>query len=159
MDTASTLMGLGLLLLFVAPVGFLVYNQSHKEKKRMKKMAFLAGQKGYSLDEVEHINGLSLALDKKAGKSILLRSGQDEQLQVLDLRNVAKVDLVKTDEDGKAVSALDEVREIFLLVKSKDHSDKKLIFYAEEDDPVTEKAERLNKAMNWQKRLQQFSKS
>lgn len=159
MDTASTLMGLGLLLLFVAPVGFLVYNQANKEKKRAKKLAFLAGQQGYKLDETESVHGLSLALDKTAHKFILLRSGEHAKLQVVDLNDITKLELKKSDEDGKPTSSIDEMREIALVAKIRDASDKKLLFYAEEEDPVTEKAERLDRAIKWQKTLQKFSKS
>ena len=88
MDLASTLMGLGLLLVFVAPVGFIVYNQTNKEKKRAKKLAFLAGKHGYLLDEVEHFDGLSLAVDKVAGKLLLLRRGEEAQLQVIDIKKI-----------------------------------------------------------------------
>ena len=157
MDTASTLMGLGLLLMFVAPVGFMVYNQANKEKKRTKKLAFLAGQNGYSLDETENVQGLSLALDRSAKKFILLRSGEEAKLQVIDLDSLTRIDLIKVDEDGHSTTSLDEIREIALLVKSKDNSDKKLIFYAEEEDPVTQKSERLDKAIKWQKELQKYS--
>ncbi|WP_029034361.1 hypothetical protein [Salinimicrobium terrae] len=159
MDTASTLMGLGLLLLFIAPVGFLVYTQSTKDKKRAKKLAFLAGEKGYKLDETESVLGLSLALDKTAKKFILLRSGEEAKLQVIDLKNILKIKLHKADEDGKMTSSLDEMREISLVVITKDHSEKKLIFYAEEEDPVTQKAERLDRAIYWGKTLQKYSHS
>ena len=157
MDTASTLMGLGLLLMFVAPVGFMVYNQANKEKKRTKKLAFLTGQHGFTLDETDNVQGLSLAIDKSAGKFILLRSGEEAKLQVIDLGSITKIELVKTDEDGQSTSSLDEIREIALLIKGKDNADKKLIFYAEEEDPVTQKTERMNKAIKWQKALQKYS--
>lgn len=154
MDTASTLMGLGLLLSFVAPVGFMVYNQANKEKKRAKKLAFLAGQAGLGLDEIEHLNGLSLALDKQSKKFVMLRSGEASKLQVIELHSLSKVDLIKTDEDGTAISSLDEIREIALLIKSKNVPDKRLVFYAEEEDPVTQKSERLDRAIKWQNILQ-----
>ncbi|WP_324720278.1 hypothetical protein [Salinimicrobium sp. HB62] len=158
MDIASTLMGLGLLLMFVAPVGFMVYNQANKEKKRTKKLAFLAGKNGYRLDETENLQGLSLALDRSARKFFLLRSGDKAELQTLDLSNITKIDLLKVDEDGHNTSSLDEIREIALVIKGVDHPDKKLIFYAEEEDPVTQKTERLDKAIKWQKSLQKHSR-
>jgi hypothetical protein len=158
MDIASSLMGIGLLILFIAPVGYLVYTQSFQEKKRAKKMAFLAHQQGLRLDEVENINGLSLGLDKTAKKFFLLRTGSDAKLQVIELEEVSKVDLSKTDEDGIPSSIMDEVREISLQLKSDDGTvKKKIIFYAEEEDPVTQKTERLDNAMKWQKILQKYS--
>lgn len=159
MDTASTLMGLGLLILFIAPVGYLVYTQSFQEKKRAQKMAFLALQKGYKLDETENINGLSLGLDKTNKKFILLKSGNEAKLQVMDLEKISKIDLLKTDEDGLSSTVVDEIREISLQMKGGDGSVKKLIFYAEEEDPVTQKAERLDNATKWQKILQKYSHS
>ncbi|WP_029036303.1 hypothetical protein [Salinimicrobium xinjiangense] len=158
MDTASTLMGLGLLILFVAPVGYLVYTQSLQEKKRAKKMAFLAHQQGYSLDETKNINGLSLGLDKTAKKFFLLRTGSGAKLQVIDLEEVSKIDLTKTDEDGISTSLMDEVREIALQMRNADGTvKKKIVFYAEEEDPVTQKTERLDNAIKWQKILQKYS--
>lgn len=159
MDTASTLMGLGLLILFVAPVGYLVYTQSFQEKKRAKRMAFLVHQQGYSLDETENINGLSLGLDKKAKKFFLLRTGSDAKLQVIELEEVSKIELLKTDEDGNSTSGMDEIREISLQVKNRNGVIKKLFFYAEEEDPVTQKVERLDNAIKWQKILQKYSLS
>lgn len=159
MDTASTIMGLGLLILFIAPVGYLVYNQSIKDKKRAKKMMFLALQKGFNLDEIENINGLSLGLDKTNKKFVLLRSGSEAKLQVIDLEKIIKIDLLKTDEDGHPTMMMDEVREISLQVKTSDGTVKKVIFYAEEEDPVTQKVERLDNALKWQKHLQKYSRS
>jgi len=159
MDTASTLMGLGLLILFMAPVGYLVYTQSFQEKKRMKKMAFLALQKGYHLDETENINGLSLGLDRTAKKFIILKSGSEAKLQVMGLEKVSKIELLKTDEDGHFTSIMDEVREVSLQVKNSDGSVKKVVFYAEEEDPVTQKIERLDNAIKWQKNLQKYTQS
>lgn len=158
MDTASTLLGVGLLILFIAPVGYLLYSQSFQEKKRAKKLEFIALQKGYKLDETENINGLSMGLDKTARKFILLKSGGDAKLQVMELDNVSGIDLLKTNEDGAATSILDEIREIALQVKSTDTATKKLIFYAEEEDPVTQKEGRLDNAIKWQKILQQSIK-
>lgn len=158
MDTASTLMGLGLLILFVAPVGYLLYDQSLKDKKRAKRLAFLTLKKGFKLDESDNITGLSIGLDKGAGKFFFLKSASDAKLQILDLQKVKKIDLLKTDEDGKSISNLDEVREISLQVKNEDDSVKKIIFYAEEEDPVTLKTERFDNALKWQKNLQQSLK-
>ena len=159
MDTASALMGLGLLILFIAPVGYLVYAQSFQQKKRAKKMEFLVLQKGYKLDEIENINGLSLGLDRTAKKCFLLKSGSEAKLQVIDLNGVTKMELLKTNEDGISCTHLDEVREVSLQIKSSDGAVKKLIFYAEEEDPVTQKTERLDNALKWQKILQKYSES
>lgn len=152
-------MGLGLLFLFIAPVGYLVYNQSHKEKKRAEKMAFLAKQKGYNLDETENTNGLSLGLDRTVGKFLMLRTGEKAKLQEIDLKDLLKIELIKADEDGKNTNSLDEIREISLLIKSKSNEDKKLSFYEEEEDPVTEKTERLDRSIKWQKTLQKYCQS
>lgn len=159
MDTASALMGIGLLILFVAPVGYMVYNQSFQEKKRAKKLAFLVQQQGFRLDEIENLNGLSLGLDKTARKFFLMKSGSDAKLKTIDLEQVTKIELLKTNEDGAPISILDEVREISLHMKNTDGSVKKLIFYAEEEDPVTQKSVRLDNAIKWQRNLQKYSGS
>lgn len=158
MDTASTLMGLGLLILFIAPVGYLLFDQAFKEKKRAKRLAFLALQKGYNLDEIENITGLSLGLDKSKKTFLLLKTAREAKLQVIELDKVAGIDLHKVNEDGHATASLDEVREISLQVKNEDGSLKKIIFYAEEEDPVTQKSERLENAMKWQKNLKHSMK-
>ncbi len=155
METASTLMGLGLFILFIAPVGYVLYDQSLKEKKRAKKLALLTHQQGLSLDETENIRGLSLGLDRKSKKFILLKSGDKAKLQIIDLEKVRNIELSKTDEDGRIISSLDEVREISLKVKSKDETINKIIFYAEEEDPVTQKDERLANALKWESILKQ----
>ena len=158
METASTLMGLGLLILFIAPVGYLLYDQSIKDKKRGKRMALLAQQKGFNLDVTENITGLSIGLDKNAGKFLFLKSGDDSRLQVIDLEKVKKIELVKADEDGKLNNNFDEIREISLQLNNSDASVKKIIFYAEEEDPVTQKIERYDNALKWQEILNQSLK-
>jgi hypothetical protein len=143
--------------MFVAPVGFMVYNQANKEKKRIKKLAFLAGQAGFSLNETENIGDLSLAIDNSSKMFIILHSGKKANLQVIELSGIKKVELLRSDEDGKSMATLDDIREISLLIQNKESADKRLKFYAEEDDPVTQKSDRLEQAQKWQKILQQHS--
>lgn len=152
MDTASTLLGLGLFLVFIAPVGYLLYNQSFEEKKRAKRLFILAQRQGYILDESENILGLSLGLDKTKKKFLLLKSGNKADLQVIDLEDVKKIEVCRTDEDGQSTSILDEIREISLELKRASEI-KKLTFYAEQEDPVTRKEERLQNAYKWHKVL------
>lgn len=153
MDTASVLMGLGLLILFIAPVGYLVYNQSSKTKKRAQKMTLLALEEGYTLNDSETLKNYSLGIDNSAQKFLVLRNWKNEKLQSYNFQEIQAVTLVKVNEDSTPVSALDEVRIIALNIKFKDGKEEKVTFYTSEENAVTQKSEFLEKAVKWEKML------
>lgn len=151
MDTASVLMGVGLLLLFIAPVGYLVYNQNAKNKKQAKKMAFLATNKGFTLSDSINLRKHSLGIDQAAKKFLLLRNWKNEALQIYDFSDLQAVTMAKVNEDEASVNAVDEVRIIYLKIKLKNGAEEKVTFYTSEEDAVTQKSDLLNEAVKWEK--------
>lgn len=148
MDTASTLMGLGLMFIFMAPIGFLLFNQSFEAKKSAKKMAFLAAQHKLKLDEIDSISGISIGMDRNSRRILFLGS---EKSVVVDPKKYGEVVLIKTDDEGQLISDLDRTRKISLQFNGKNGTTEQLVFYSEEKDPVTQKSDRLELALKWKK--------
>ena len=136
----------------MAPIGFLLFNQSFEAKKSAKKLAFLATQQNLRLDETDSVSGISIGIDRTAGKILFVGSGKSV---VIDLKTHATVALMKIDEDGEVLSDLDKVRKILLQFNGKSGNSRQLIFYSEEEDPVTQKNERLQIAEKWRESVQE----
>lgn len=85
MDTASTLIGLGLLAVFVLPILFLIWQQNTKEKSRLRNLKELSIKNNLTTDTVEISATLLLGLDSKAKKLLVIEPTNNMQHQVLDL--------------------------------------------------------------------------
>lgn len=157
MDTTSAVMGLGLLFLFVAPIGYLLYGQSSKDKKRTKKLAFISAKKGLNLTETEHLDDLSLGFDPKSNVFLIYQL-HHEHPKIINVDQITAVELLKVDDVGKKVENLDDVREIFLHVRLTSGASEDIVFYTEEDNAVTQKEGRFKKAGKWQVILTSKSK-
>ena len=149
MDTASTLMGLGLLFVFMAPIGYLLVDQSVQEKKRKKAILGTAAKLQLNLSDCDFLPDLSLGLDEKAEKLLIIFFGKKKKPEVLDLKELELCLLGKRYQDDKISSAIDDVREVHLRLDQKNTSEI-VIFYSEDLHPVTEKEMRMQMAQKWQ---------
>lgn len=154
MDTSSTLLGIGLLLVFIAPVGYLVINQSRREKAGKKFLFTIASRLNLQISQFLILDGLSLGLDDKQRKLLTLGRSNMSNPEVIDLSE-CKVHLIKKYHNDNPTAPIDELREISLRVDCCDKATK-LNFYRSGPDPVTEKSMRLQKALEWEKRLMEF---
>ncbi len=149
MDTASTLMGLGLLFVFMAPIGYILVDQSVQEKKRKKAILETAAKLQLNLTEHDFLPDLSLGLDDQAQKLLLVHFGKKKKAQVIDLKETVRCLLGKKYQDDKISSAIDDVREVHLRLDQKTSSEV-VMFYSEDLHPVTEKEMRMQMAQKWQ---------
>lgn len=85
MDTSATLMGLGLLMAFIAPIGYLVIDQSRREKARKKKLFTAAAGLNLQISETYIVNGLSLGLDQQQRKLLVLESSNSYEPKMINL--------------------------------------------------------------------------
>lgn len=149
MDTSSTLMGLGLLFIFMAPIGYLLVDQSQQEKKRKKAILQTAAKQQLNLSDCDFLPDLSLGLDEQAQKLLIVYFGKKHKPEVIDLSDIKRCELGKKYQDDRVSSAIDDVRQVHLQLTEKGAS-KTLIFYSEKDHPVTEKEMRMQMAQKWQ---------
>lgn len=156
MDTSSTLLGIGLLLAFIAPVGYLIIDQSRRAKAGQKNLFTAASHLNLEISKFEILSSLYLGLDEIREKLLVVTPEKKNKPDVIALSD-CKIQLIKKYQDDNPAASIDEVREIFLLVKGRD-SEKNLYFFRSGADPVTESAVRLQKAVEWENILLKFQK-
>lgn len=149
MDTASTLMGLGLLLLFMAPIGYILTDQSLQEKKRKKALLETAAKLQLHLVEQDFLPDLSLGHDAEAQKLLVVYTGKKKAPLVIDLTNIVGCELFQRNEENRLSTTIDDVREVYLKL-TENGASRNLTFYSEEEHPVTEKEMRMQLAQKWQ---------
>ena len=147
MDTASTLIGLGLLAVFVLPILFLIWQQNTKEKNRLKNLKELSIKNNLNTDTIEISATLLLGLDSKAKKLLVIEPTNHMQHQVLDLSYIknAKVSSHPFPDKPELIKRIS-------LDLSENRNNKKfteIIFYDEDDNSSNNASERLVIAQKW----------
>lgn len=147
MDTASTLIGLGLLAVFVLPILFLIWQQNNKEKNRLKNLKKLSIQNNLTTDIVELSATLLLGLDSKAKKLLVIEPTNNMKHQVLDLSYIKNTTVSSHPFPDNA-----QLIKRISLDLSENRNNKKLteiIFYDEDDNANNNASERLIVAQKW----------
>ncbi|WP_037318495.1 hypothetical protein [Salegentibacter sp. Hel_I_6] len=147
MDTASTLIGLGLLALFVLPILFLIWQQNSKEKIRLKSLKAISSNNNLLTDMVEVSATLFLGLDSKSKKLLVVEPTNNMQHQVLDLSEIknTKVNTLKLNENSNSIKRIS----LDLSGKSEHKKLTEIIFYDEDDNENNDASERLIVANKW----------
>ena len=150
MDTVSTLIGLGLLALFILPVLYLIWQQNNKEKNRLKNLKNISAQNNLNTDVFEISGNLLLGLDNKANKLLIVEPANNMQHKILDLTKIksSKVSSYTFPENNKLIKSVS----LDLSENKKDLNLTKIIFY-DEDDNENERnnaSESLVIANKWQ---------
>ena len=156
MDTSSTLLGISLLLVFIAPVGYLIINQSRQEKVGKKTLLTAAARENLEISQFVILNGFLLGLDERQGKLIFLSSTRKNKPEVIAIKG-SKVQLLKKYHNGSNEASIDELREVSLKILCRDR-ETVINFYRSDADPVTETYMRLQKALEWENILNSFPK-
>jgi hypothetical protein len=147
MDTTSTLIGLGLLALFLLPILFLIWQQNTKEKNRLRSLKEISSKNNLNTDTVEVSATLLLGLDSKSKKLLVIEPTNNMQHQVLDLSEIknTKVSTLQFAENNNYIKRIS-------LDLSWNFQGKKLteiIFYDEDDNENNDASERLIVANKW----------
>lgn len=153
MDTTTTLMGLGLLMAFLTPVGYLLIGQKISLRKKEKAIRKIATQHNLLLTEIDFLPDLAIGIDMDKRKFLSVPHSKKARVKLIDLGLIQNCEVSKEYNKNSASLNLDEVREITLKINLKNHPAEQVIFYREEDHPVTEKEMRLAKAGKWKKIL------
>jgi len=148
MDTVSTLIGLGLLALFMLPILYLIWQQNNKEKNRLKNLRNISTQNNLTSDTFEISNNLLLGLDSKANKLLIIEPTNKMQHRVLDLTEIknSKVSSQPFPENRKLIKSIS----LDLSKNDSDQNPLKIIFYDEDDNENNNASERLVIAKKWQ---------
>ncbi|WBL22446.1 hypothetical protein [Zunongwangia sp. HRR-M8] len=157
MDTYSTIIGLGLFILFIGPILFVLYRQSVKDVRNKKALKDLAKEHNLNLDYTEISNSLVLGLDKKQHKLLVMEPFNAMQHQIIDLSQITKSSIIK-----RSVSFIhndsrkNKVIQVSVELKAK--SDLKqvteILFYDEDGVENDDMETRLFTASRWNELIQ-----
>lgn len=162
MDTSSTLLGVSLLLVFIAPVAiFLIREASFKKKNKMQ-FTLLAKQHNLHFNEIEFLPNLALGLDEMSKKLLVYSSGRTGRSIFVDLTGITSTGISTTfDSEETATGSFDEVSQIImnLTQKTGEVAKEKIIFFDREKDSLLQKEEFLKTAEKWHFLIEKAIKS
>lgn len=153
MDKTSLMIGTLLFVVFMFPIIYVLLKQKSNETKHKKALNKIASDQGLKLDKFETYGHLSLGLDSSAKKLIVIDPKIAEQPEVIDLKNVSRVNISKTLQPGSR----NKERIIHLGLEISDKNSKKtteITFYDEDDYESIDAEIRLNEARQWDEILQ-----
>lgn len=146
MDTSSTLIGLGMLMLFVGPIMFLIIKQNRKEKVKLNKFKVISKENNLEPENVEFAHSLLLGLDSKA-KKLLVVEPQNNQHRVIDLTGIKKSRVSTVDIPNRAGKINHVSLELF--GRNEQRKVDEIIFYDEDDNQNLDAESRLLIANKW----------
>ena len=149
MDTISTLIGLGLLAVFMLPILYLIWQQNNKEKNRLNELKKISIENNLTTDTVEISANLLLGLDSKANKLLIIEPANNMQHRVLDLNKIknSKVNSHPFPENQKLIKSVS----LDLSEENRNQKPTEIIFYDEDDNENNSASERLIAAQKWQR--------
>jgi hypothetical protein len=147
MDISSTLIGLGLLAVFVLPILYLIWQQNHKQKKGLKSLKDISTKNKLHTETVEISSTLMLGLDSKANKLLVVEPINNMQHRVLDLNKIgtSSVNTMPFPDNRKLIKRVS----LDLFSIQDKNSPMEIIFYDDDDNENHNAAERLAVAKKW----------
>lgn len=149
MDTASTIIGLGLLLAFIGPIGLLIIKEQKKQHKNLDKLIQLSRQYQIQPGETEYSNSLMLGLDRPAKKLLVVEPQNNHQHRVIDLSQI-KFSKIKLQDFPHKKGKINQVS-LELFSDSGTAKTGEILFYDEDDNENTDPANRLLIARKWER--------
>ena len=149
MDTASTIIGLGLLLAFIGPIGLLIIKEQKKQHKNLDNLMQLSRQYQIQPGETEFSNSLMLGLDRTAKKLLVIEPQNNHQHRVIDLNQV-KFSKVRLQDFPHKKGKINQVS-LELFSDSGTAKTGEILFYDEDDNENTDPENRLLIAQKWER--------
>ncbi len=146
MDTASSLIGLGLLLVFIGPILVLIIQQNKQEKNTLKKLKTISRDNNLSPDITELLDNLLLGLDSKAHKLLIVNPGKNPEYNILNLSEVKESRLL-TQNHKNSEGRLNYIS--LNLFGAKSGKIDEIVFYDEEDKNSIDAEASLVLARKW----------
>lgn len=130
MSRETTLIGILLLLVFIGPVIFILFQQKLNQNKKRKILKNLSDQHNLFLDFQEITSLYILGLDSKTGKLLYLQPESNEEYKLIELNDytTCHLDFKETASSHKERIALK------LGNKKKNFSPEEIIFYDDESN-------------------------
>lgn len=154
MEKASILIGVGLFIVFMAPILYIIFNQSAKDKKRLKNLKRIAKEHNLNLSQIEVSNTLLLGLDEKAKKLVIVEPTNEMQFDVVDLTQLDRSQVAKKSlPAANRKKGNDKVIHVSLELVQNHGTDKvtDIVFYDENDNESFDPETKLFIAQKWDK--------
>ena len=152
MDLKSVEIGIALVLLFIVPIIYMIYRQSTKDKRRLKKLKELGTQNQITLDHYELSNSLLLGLDSSAKKLIVVEPQNAMEFDVIDLNKIDVSAIAKRSEaeTNKHTGKAPIIRICLELIKNNPKQKvTEIVFYDEDDETNMDADVQLVLAKKW----------
>lgn len=148
MDISSTLIGMGMLFLFVGPIIFLIYSQ----KQNYTRLNKLLNQKSeeYSIkpDTTELTPTILLGLDATL-KKLLYVYPEHKQAMIVSLSDIKDCGIKKVN--FKDLPGSINFVSLILNFKKREEPAVEIVFYNENDDSTPDSGAQLQLANKWEK--------
>jgi len=152
MEFKSVIIGVVLILMFIVPILYMIFWQSTKDKRRLKKLKDLGSQNQMTLDHYELSNSLLLGLDSKSKKLIVVEPQNVIEFDVIDLSkiDVSAISKKSHAETNKHSGKEPLIRVCLELIKN-DPKQKvaEIVFYDEDDERNMDADVQLVLAKKW----------
>lgn len=154
MEFKSVAIGVILILLFIVPIFYMIYRQSNKDKRRLKKLKDLGTQNQMTLDHYELSNSLLLGLDSNSKKLIVVEPQNAMEFDVIDLSKIDASAISKRShlEKNKQTGKEPLIRVCVELIKNNPKQKvTEIVFYDEDDETNMDADVQLVLATKWDK--------
>ncbi|WP_157893269.1 hypothetical protein [Salegentibacter sediminis] len=148
MDTASSLIGLGLLLVFIGPILILILQQKKQEKNTLKKIETISKDNNLNPEVTELLDNLLLGLDSKARKLLIVNPGKNPEYNILNLKEV-KESRLSTQNHKISEGRFNYIS--LNLFGTKNRKIDEIVFYDEKDKNSSDAETSLVLAKKWEK--------
>ena len=152
MEFKSVAIGVVLILLFIVPILFMIYRQSTKNRRRLKKLKDLSTQNQMTLDHYELSNSLLLVLDSSSKKLIVIEPPNAMEFDVIDLSKIDVSTISKKShaETNKHTGKEPLIRVCLELIKNNPKQKvSEIVFYDEDDETNMDADVQLVLAKKW----------
>lgn len=153
MDTTSTMIGIGLLLLFFIPI-FLLNRKNKKSETRFKQKLFdFALNEKNTINDFEIWNNTAIGIDENSAKLFFIKKITYQEVKVeIDLHEVKECKLVNTNhslysKDGEK-TIIDKLELVFTFL-NKNENNNSLLIYDNDFDNLNMSGE-LQIAKKWE---------
>lgn len=147
MDIPSAVIGIGMMLLFVVPIGYAVNSEKRKEKKIIKALCDFGHTKKLAIDTHEVIRKSGLGLDH--GRRTLVFQNSKQELFAIKLADISQCEVLEKRKPGKTRNAKGSLYQVGLALYDTNANARELILYNEDTDGVTDAESLIPVAIKW----------
>ncbi len=152
MEFKSVAIGVILILMFVVPILYMIYRQSTKDKRRLKRLKDLCTQNQMTLDYYELSNSLLLGLDSSSKKLIVVEPQNAMEFDIIDLSKIDASSISKKShaEMNKHTGKEPLIRVCLEFIKNNPKQKvTEIVFYDEDDETNMDADVQLVLAKKW----------